>query len=90
MDAINTLKEGISPGIDNIPSELNEHGGNSVVMILTVPCQKSWTSNTWPAQYTQSLVVLWSTVLLSFRNLACQLSRISEKEEARCSRYLTA
>ena len=40
MDAINTLKKGKSPGINNIPSELIKHGGNSVVKIITVLCQK--------------------------------------------------
>ena len=44
MDAINTLKKGKSPGIDNILSELIKHGGNSVVNIPTVMCQHSWTS----------------------------------------------
>ena len=49
MDAINTLKEGKSPGINNITGELIKHGGNSVVKILTVLCQ-TWNSKTWPAQ----------------------------------------
>ena len=41
MDAINTLKKGISPGIDNILSELIKHGGNYVVNILTFIFQKT-------------------------------------------------
>ena len=51
------LKEGKSPGNDNIPSELIKHRGNSVANILTVLCQKSLTSKTWKAQLTQSLVI---------------------------------
>ena len=41
IEAIKTLKEGKSPGIDNIPSELVKYGGNAVVRILTTLCQKS-------------------------------------------------
>ena len=36
MDAINTLKEGKSTGIDIISSKLIKHEGNSVVKILTI------------------------------------------------------
>ena len=46
MDAINTLTEGKSPGINNIPSELIKNGGNSVINIITVLCQQSCTSKT--------------------------------------------
>ena len=44
IEASKTLKEGKSPGIDNIQSELVKHEGKSVVRILTTLCQKSWSS----------------------------------------------
>ena len=34
-DAIITFKNGKSPGIDNIPSELLKHGGKSLIKIFT-------------------------------------------------------
>ena len=58
IEAITTLKEGKSPGIDNIPSELVKYGGNAVVRILTTLCQKSWSSKIWPSQTTKSLIIL--------------------------------
>ena len=38
-DAIQTLKEGKSPGIDNIPRELIKHGESSTTKFLTQICQ---------------------------------------------------
>ena len=53
MDAISMLTEGKLPEIDNIPSELIKHRGNSVVKSITVLCQKSRTSEIWAVQWTQ-------------------------------------
>ena len=52
-----SLKEGKSPGIDNIPSELVKYRGNAVVRILTTLCQKSWSSKIWPSQWTKTLII---------------------------------
>ena len=41
-DAILTLKNGKSPGIDNIPSVLLRHGGESLIQIFTTLCQEIW------------------------------------------------
>ena len=40
-DAIQKLKEGKSPGIDNIPGELLTYGGDTFVNVLTKLCQIS-------------------------------------------------
>ena len=56
VNAIKSLKEGKSPGIDNIyvyigiPSELIKHGGTAIIRMLTAICQKAWVSKSWPKQ----------------------------------------
>ena len=56
-DAVRNLKEGKSPGIDNVPAELLKHGGETVVSIFTKLCQKIWETKQWPKEWTQSLVI---------------------------------
>ena len=56
-DAIQTLKEGKTPGIDNIPSELIKHGGSSKTKFPTQVFQKSRDNKILPTQWTQSLVI---------------------------------
>ena len=57
-DAIQTLKEWKSLGIDNIPSEIIKDGGSSITKILTQICQTSWDNKILPTQWTQSLVIM--------------------------------
>ena len=57
VNAIKTLKEGKSPGIDNIPSELIKHGGTAIIRMLTAICQKAWVSKSCPKQWTKSLII---------------------------------
>ena len=38
------LKNGKSPGFDNIPSEIVNYGGPGVTNALAVVCRKVWTS----------------------------------------------
>ena len=40
--AIKCLKDGKSPGNDNIPSELLKHRGDAIVSVLSELYQKSW------------------------------------------------
>ena len=56
-ESIQKLKEGKSPGTDNIPSELLKYGGDAIVNIFTVLCQLSWSKKEWPKQWTESLIV---------------------------------
>ena len=42
--AIQKLKEGKSPGIDNISGELLKYGGDAIVNVFTELCQISWSN----------------------------------------------
>ena len=55
--AIHHLKNGKSPGVDNIPAELLKHGGPEVVSMFTTICQGIWDSKKWPNLWTQSLII---------------------------------
>lgn len=55
--AINKLKPGKTPGIDNIPAELLKHGGEHIIEALTTLCNKILHQNAWPKEWTQSLVL---------------------------------
>ena len=57
INAIKSLKDGKSPGNDNISSELLKHVGDAIVNVFTELCQKAWSMKKWPAQWTQSLVI---------------------------------
>ncbi|KAI8486085.1 hypothetical protein Bbelb_361850 [Branchiostoma belcheri] len=56
-DAVHNMKDGKSPGFDNIPAELLKHGGEVVVDKYTELCQKIWVEKRWPKDWTQSLVI---------------------------------
>ncbi|GFR77564.1 endonuclease-reverse transcriptase [Elysia marginata] len=55
--AVKSLKLGKAPGVDKIPSELLEAGGEEVNNILTALCQRIWNEKKWPTEWTKSLVV---------------------------------
>ena len=55
--AVRSLKGGKSPGPYNIPAELLKHGGEAVINVLTVLCQKIWETKEWPREWTQSLII---------------------------------
>jgi len=55
--AIKGLKAGKSPGVDNVPSELIAHGGDSIKKAFNILCQKIWNKKKWPKMWTQSLVI---------------------------------
>ena len=52
--AVKALKMGKSAGVDNIPAELVQAGGEAMIDILTTICNKIWKTGEWP---TQSLVI---------------------------------
>ena len=52
--AVKALKMGKSAGVDNIPAELVQTGGEAIIDILT---NKIWKTGEWPTTSTQSLVI---------------------------------
>ena len=55
--AVQLLKKGKSSGVDNIPAELAQAGGENVTTVLTIICRKIWQTGEWPTPWTQSLVI---------------------------------
>ena len=51
------MKKGKSVGVDNIPAELIQVGGEDVITVLTTVCNKIWHTGEWPTPWTQSLVI---------------------------------
>ena len=55
--AVKALKMGKSAGVDNIPAELVQAGGEAMIDILTAICNKIWKKGEWPTTWTQSIVI---------------------------------
>ena len=51
------MKKGKSAGVNNIPAELVQAGGENVITVLTTICDKFWQTGEWPTPWTQSLVI---------------------------------
>ena len=51
------LKKGKSPGVDNIPGELIQAGGQPMITALHNICNKIWTNKKWPQNWTRSLII---------------------------------
>ena len=55
--AVKALKMGKLAGVDNIPAELVQAGGEAIIDILTTICNKIWKTGELPTTWTQSLVI---------------------------------
>ena len=55
--AVQSLKKGKTTGVDNIPAELVQAGGEDVISALTTVCNKIWQTGEWPTPWTQTLVI---------------------------------
>ena len=55
--AVKALKMGKSAGVDNVPAELVQAGGEAVIDILTKICNNIWKTGEWPTTWTQTLVI---------------------------------
>ena len=51
------LKKGKSVGVDNVPAELVQAGGETIIDVLTNICNKIWRTREWPYPLTQSLII---------------------------------
>ena len=55
--AVASLKKEKSPGVDNIPAELVQAGGETKIDVLTEICNRISRTGEWPTQWTQSLII---------------------------------
>ena len=55
--AIKSLKKGKSAGEDNSPLELIQAGGETMIDMLLIICNKIWQTGEWPTPWTQSLII---------------------------------
>ena len=55
--AVASLKKGKSAGVDNIPAERVQAGGETMIDILTEICNRIWKTGEWPTPWTQSLII---------------------------------
>ena len=55
--AVKSLKKGKLAGVDDIPSELVQAGGEAMIDMLLIICNKIWQTGEWPTPWTQSLII---------------------------------
>ena len=55
--AVASLKWGRSAGVDDVPAELVQAGGETVMGVLAGICGRVWRTGGWPAPWTQSLII---------------------------------
>ena len=55
--AVASLKKGKSAGVDNIPADLVQAGGVTMIDVLTEICNRIWRITEWPTPWTQSLII---------------------------------
>ena len=51
------LKEGKSPGVDNVPVEVLKYGGDEYIKVIRAVCQKILDEKKWLEQWTQSIAI---------------------------------
>ena len=55
--AVASLKKGESAGVDNIPAELVQAGGETMIDVLTEIFNRIWRTGEWPTPWIQSLII---------------------------------
>ncbi|XP_030834415.1 uncharacterized protein LOC115921255 [Strongylocentrotus purpuratus] len=55
--AVKSLKKGKSAGVDNISSQLVQAGGEAMIDMLLIICNKIWQTREWPSPWTQSPII---------------------------------
>ena len=51
------LQKGKSAGVNNIPAELVQAGGEDLITALAKVCNTIWQTGEWPTAWTQSLII---------------------------------
>ena len=54
------MKKGKLAGVDNIPAEMVQAGGEDVITVFTTICNTIWQTGEWPTPWTRSLVTTLS------------------------------
>ena len=55
--AVASPKKGKPAGVDNIPEELVQAGGETMIDVFTQICNRIWRTTDWPTPWTQSLII---------------------------------
>ena len=55
--AVASLKKGKSVGVDSIPAELVQAGGETMIDVLKEICNRIWRTGEWLTPWTQSLII---------------------------------
>ena len=55
--AVASLKKGKSAGVNNIPAELVQAGGETMIDVLTEICNRIWRTGEWPTPWSKSLII---------------------------------
>ena len=56
-DAVKSPKKSKSAGVDNNPSELVQAGGEAIIDMLLIICNKIWQTRKWPTPWIQPLII---------------------------------
>ena len=77
--AIQSLKKGKSTGVDNIPAELVQAGGEDVITALTTICDKIWQTGKWPTPFKPPSKLMLKIIL---NRLKSQAGKIIAEQQA--------
>ena len=56
--AMKFLKNGKSPGMDNVPAELIKHSGPNSIKVIHKLCDVIWRTNKWPKDWKQQELIM--------------------------------
>ena len=55
--AVASLEKGKSAGVDNIPGDLVQAVGETMIDVLTKICDRVWRTGEWPSPWAESLII---------------------------------
>ena len=71
--AVASLKKGKSATMDNIPAELVQASGETMIDVLTEICNRIWRTGEWPTPRTHSLIITLP------KKATCRSARTTER-----------